>query len=95
MRALVFAIALLICMPGHAAIKRSNAARHAFVKMHACPSTGQYRLPCHGYVIDHIKPLCAGGPDKPSNMQWQNLADSRKKDKTEWRECRLLRANGK
>jgi hypothetical protein len=23
-----------------------------------------------GYVIDHFEPLCAGGADDPSNMQW-------------------------
>jgi len=24
-------------------------------------------------VVDHIVPLCAGGADAPSNMQWQTV----------------------
>ena len=23
-----------------------------------------------GWAVDHVKPLCAGGEDKPANMQW-------------------------
>lgn len=41
-----------------------------------------------GYVIDHIIPLCAGGLDAPSNMQWQTLAESKIKDKIERKECK-------
>ena len=33
----------------------------------------------HAYDIDHIKPLKAGGADKPSNMQWIRTEDHRKK----------------
>ena len=87
----VLLMAMLIYLPAHAAIKRSNAARHAFAKMHACPSTGQYRLPCPGYVIDHVKPLCDGGPDKPSNMAWQEHQASLKKDMEERKLCAKLR----
>ncbi len=46
---------------------------------------------CPGYVVDHIRPLCAGGPDNAANMQWQTLADSKVKDRDEHRECRALR----
>lgn len=69
-------------------IHRSQAARTAFVKLHACPSTGKHALPCPGYIIDHVKPLCAGGADKPANMQWQTVADAKKKDAHERKECR-------
>jgi hypothetical protein len=41
-------------------------------------------------VIDHIEPLCAGGPDAIENLQWQTRADSLVKDKAERRQCREL-----
>jgi len=66
---------------------RSTTARHAFVREHACPATGLHRLPCKGYVIDHIKALACGGADAPENMQWQTVADAKAKDRWERREC--------
>jgi len=42
-------------------------------------------------VVDHVKPLCAGGADRPRNMQWQTLAESKKKDIQERRLCAALR----
>jgi len=79
-------IAALAASSAHAA-HRSNKARHAFALGHACPSTGLNRLPCPGYVIDHIQPLCAGGADDPVNMQWQTIADAKAKDKLERKMC--------
>jgi hypothetical protein len=38
--------------------------------------------------VDHIKPLCAGGADRPTNMQWQTVAEGKKKDKKEREMCR-------
>ena len=70
-----------------AKIKRSAKAKDNFKHLHPCPSTGKSSGPCPGYVIDHIKPLCAGGIDAPSNMQWQTLGASKAKDKLERREC--------
>jgi hypothetical protein len=43
--------------------------------------------PCPGYVIDHIIDLECGGPDKPSNMQWQTRAEARVKDRWERAGC--------
>jgi len=86
--ALALFAALLVCLPAQA---RSNAARHEFAKTHTCPSTGKNRLPCHGYVIDHITPLCAGGADQPSNMQWQEYQASLRKDAQERKLCARLR----
>jgi hypothetical protein len=71
---------------GH--ILRSKQARYEFVKAHPCP-TGQVKG-CKGYVVDHIIPLCAGGADKPSNMQWQDSASAKAKDVLERKQCRLL-----
>src|SRR5213075_3108085 len=70
------------------AIARSKKAIHDFRKDHPCPATGKAKGACPGYVIDHVKPLCAGGPDRPANMQWQTVADAKKKDRLERQECR-------
>lgn len=70
-----------------ARIKRSSVERHAFVKANACPSTGSNRLPCPGYVVDHVIALACGGPDHKSNMQWQTIAEGKAKDKWERKGC--------
>jgi hypothetical protein len=72
---------------------RTASARAAFVKANPCPA--ENRTPrsraCPGYVVDHIVPLCAGGADAPSNMQWQGVREARRKDVDERRQCALLR----
>jgi len=40
-----------------------------------------------GYVVDHIVPLACGGPEFPSNMQWQTKAEAKAKDKWERKGC--------
>ena len=47
-----------------AKIFRSSKAKHEFMRLSGYPKGRP------GYVIDHIIPLCAGGLDAPSNMQW-------------------------
>lgn len=47
-----------------------------------------------GRVVDHIIPLCAGGADAPSNMQWQLAAASYRKDAFERALCRALVVQG-
>jgi hypothetical protein len=71
----------------HGRIKRSMAAKDTFIREHPCPSTGRASGPCPGYVIDHVIPLACGGPDDPSNMQWQTVADGKAKDKWERKSC--------
>ena len=44
-----------------------------------------------GYVVDHIVPLCAGGADAPSNMQWQTVEDAKVKDRQERATCSARR----
>jgi len=70
---------------------RSATERRAFHRSNPCPSTGKTTGKCPGYVVDHIMPLCVGGADKPVNMQWQERAASKAKDKLEWRQCREIR----
>jgi hypothetical protein len=67
----------------HGKIARSPAAKHAFRSAHPCPATGRTTGACKGYVIDHVVALKRGGPDQPSNMQWQTVADAKAKDRVE------------
>jgi len=67
---------------------RSGAARSEFVRNNPCPATSQAKAPCPGYVVDHVVPLCAGGPDIPSNMQWQAVAEAKIKDREEIKSMR-------
>lgn len=76
----------------HAKLPRSASAKAAFMKAKPCPATGIPRGACSGYVIDHVIPLCAGGLDEPSNMQWQTLLESRVKDREERAQCRAIRS---
>lgn len=82
------AFLLLLAMSACAGHERSSAQRAAFVREHPCPATAQTRAPCPGYVVDHIIPLCGGGADAPSNMQWQTIEDGKLKDKEERAQCR-------
>lgn len=54
-------------------IYRDYKAVREFKTKHPKPNDG------HAYDIDHVKPLKAGGADKPSNMQWIRTEDHRKK----------------
>lgn len=40
--------------------------------------------------MDHVRPLCAGGEDKPANMQWIENPDHRFKTLVDVKECRKL-----
>lgn|SRR5262249_6960610 len=62
-------------------IKRSSSARADFMRRTGYPKGRK------GYVVDHIVPLECGGPDVPSNMQWQTVAEGKIKDRSE-RNCR-------
>lgn len=84
---------LLLCLPLAIAdasqrIPRSYAEKVRFAHAHPCPATGLRSPKCPGYVLDHVIPLCAGGPDRATNMQWQTQADAKAKDRLERRMCR-------
>lgn len=63
---------------------RSSAVRHAFMRQTGYP----HGRP--GFVIDHVVPLCAGGLDAVSNLQWQTKAAAKVKDRDERALCRRL-----
>lgn len=71
-----------------AAATRSAKAKADFKRQQPCPATGKARGVCPGYIVDHVIPLCAGGSDKPTNMQWQTLNEAKAKDKIERQHCR-------
>ena len=77
------ASAVSVARDQHGRIARSTAAKNAFKKAQPCPVTGQPRGPCPGYIIDHVIALKRGGPDTPTNMQWQTKADAKAKDRVE------------
>lgn len=87
MRLIIAAALAALCLSAPAA-DRSRSARAEVMRHHPCPSTGARRGACPGHVVDHIIPLCAGGPDAPSNMQWQTLPDAKAKDREEAAMCR-------
>lgn len=85
--AIIFIAACAISTGASAEYARSKKALRSFVNQQACPATGKHRLPCPGYVIDHIKALACGGADAPENMQWQTRAEAKAKDRWELKEC--------
>jgi hypothetical protein len=86
-------LALLVCatlavcgvipFSASASEHRSTLVEHEFRLTHPCPATRLATGACPGYVKDHVVPLVCGGPDAPSNMQWQTIRDAKAKDKRE------------
>lgn len=87
----LLALALLLPVAAEARIERSAAEVLAFKRANPCPSTGQRRGACPGYQVDHVQPLCSGGPDTKANMQWLSVVDHRVKTRADNRVCRYLR----
>jgi hypothetical protein len=80
--------ALLLPLTVTLAEARSRSVAAEFQRKDRCPSTGKTKGACPGYIKDHVKPLCAGGADAISNMQWQTIADAKDKDRWERSICR-------
>jgi hypothetical protein len=88
-----FFLLLFFCSIGFAACAiakqpRSSAVKAEFQRANPCPANGGLHGACPGYIKDHIIPLCAGGPDRASNMQWQTVEDAKVKDRAERRMCK-------
>lgn len=84
----IAALALLCAVSSFA---RSPSEVRSFRAEHSCPATGYARGACPGWEVDHIRPLCAGGEDKPGNMQWIRKDDHRFKTLVDVRECRKMK----
>lgn len=87
MKALFLALFILIGINAEA---RDPSQVRAFRKLNPCPSTNLTSGACPGWVVDHMIPLCAGGPDHLSNMAWQERQQSYRKDKLERELCRRI-----
>ena len=85
--AMVLLFVSMLTPGAEAEYARSKKVLRAFVNQHACPSTGLHRLPCPGYVMDHIKALACGGEDAVSNLQWQTREEAKAKDRWELKDC--------
>jgi hypothetical protein len=88
---IIFLATALAATPAHAKVKRSHKALASFKAANPCPATSIVSKKCVGYIIDHIEPLCAGGADSVSNLQWQTVAEAKAKDVLEKRQCAALR----
>jgi hypothetical protein len=91
MHRIVIALALLFALGGGLpdAEARSAAPVRAFRRANPCPATGQVWGRCPGWQVDHVVPLCAGGPDTPVNMQWLRIETHKRKTKVDVRQCRI------
>lgn len=75
--------------------ERDRSQVRAFRAENPCPATGLNRHACPGWHVDHVIALCAGGADRPWNMQWITREDHRFKTLVDVRECRKARSYGK
>ncbi len=66
-----------------------------FMKHNPCPRNGNTVGACPGYTVHHIKPLCAGGVDRASNMQWLTHAAAKKRVRLDAQACRAYRKQQK
>ena len=85
----LFLAAALITAP-EAKTHRSYAVKAEFKRLNPCPANGNRRGPCPNYHMDHVIPLCAGGPDAVDNMQWLTVEEHKAKTKREAGMCRRV-----
>lgn len=79
----------LFATTADARIHRSAAEVLAFKRANPCPSTEQRRGTCPGWQVDHIQPLCSGGPGTVANMQWLSVPNHRTKTRQDVLVCRV------
>ena len=85
--AILLALVTALSPDALATTHRDPHQRAAFMHRHPCRATGKTRGACLACVVDHVVPLCAGGLDHPSNMQWQTRAEAKVKDRQERKMC--------
>lgn len=96
MKMIILAVLLAFSLSAIAGTKRSRHEVIKFKQANTCPSTGlKSKGSCHGYEVDHITPLCAGGADKVINMQWLAVETHKVKTKKDVKHCAFLRKNSK
>lgn len=77
-----------MAVPAYPAPSRSASPVREFRAANPCPSTGRTRGACPGWQVDHIRPLCDGGRDHPSNLQWLTVDEHRIKTRSDLLACR-------
>lgn len=82
-------LTLLLSHSAEGGVKRNPAVVREFRKLHPCPYA---KTDC---IADHVWPLCAGGKDAVSNLQWETRDESYRKDVWERRLCALTRGASK
>lgn len=92
-RLFIVTVSIVITAASYASQPRSKSALAKFQRQNPCPANGAVKGVCPGWVKDHVVPLCAGGADSPSNLQWQTVADARRKDVDEMRLCAKMRSS--
>lgn len=78
-------------LPVAQALPRSSAVKSEFRQANPCPATGKTRGACPGWQIDHMHPLCAGGIDHPSNLNWIRTEDHKRKTRQDVKACRAAK----
>lgn len=81
----------VVAMTVALATPRSHKTTAEFQRQHPCPVTQSTKGACPGYIKDHILPLCAGGPDVPSNVKWNDITTALLRDNQERALCRELK----
>lgn len=76
--ALIVALSLAGTLSAQAA-ERSRAVRAEFQRSNPCPATGATRGRCDGWQVDHVRSLCSGGVDHPTNLAWISVEDHKRK----------------
>ena len=84
---LICSLALPVVADGRP--ERSRAQVRAFLRQQGLELTPP------GYEVDHIVPLCAGGADRPENMQLLTKRQHREKTREDLRLCRKMREGEK
>jgi 5-methylcytosine-specific restriction endonuclease McrA len=68
--------------------QRSRLVISEFKRQHPCPATNSTHGPCPGWEVDHILPLCDGGKDHVSNLQWLTVEEHKIKSRSDTLACR-------
>lgn len=80
-------LAFIMIIMASDADARDRSVRAEFVRQVPCPATGKTSGPCPGYEVDHITPMCRGGPDTVANLQWLTIEQHKLKTRGD---CRTL-----
>jgi hypothetical protein len=76
------------------AVSPGAVAQAEFQRLHPCPANDARAGSCPGYVIEHVVPLCLGGPDVAYNLRWQTVDEAKMNEVRDTRRCPAPRREG-